>query len=316
MKKVLKFTVLFALIPLLMVSCKDDNDDNQPAESSFEILKTYLQNNNMDLTDMLDSWITTAADVNENLDSYFVMDIRAEDDYNAGHIEGAVHSSLGTIVDDAAAANNPIIVVCYTGQTAGHAVTALRLSGYTDAKVMKFGMCSWHTDFAGAWNDNIGDVADGHANWAETAEPALDTYNYPEFTSDFTDSAAMLEERVSVLTSGFKGVTNAEVLDNPGNYYINNYWIIDDWDHYGHIDGAYRIFPLSLDNIDNYDASKTVVTYCYTGQTSSMITAYLTVLGYDALSLKYGANGMIHTTMESHKWLPDAPGDFDYVTSK
>lgn len=316
MNKFMKFALIFILVPFVMVSCKDDDNDNPTDEGSkFETLKTYLQDNNMDLTDMLDGWITTAANVNENLDGYYVMDIRSEEDFNNGHIEGAVHSSLGTIVQDAAAADKPIIVACYTGQTAGHAVMALRLSGYTDAKVLKFGMSSWHDDFAGPWNGNIGDAADGHTNWTmDTDEPTVDTYDYPSLTTDMTDGAAILEERVAVITSGFNGVVNTAVLDNPGNYYINNFWSEESWDHYGHIEGAKRIYPLSLDNIDSYDASKTVVTYCYTGQTSSMITAYLKMLGYDALSLKFGANGMVHTSMESHKWSPDAPAGFDYVT--
>lgn len=314
MNKLMRLALIFLLIPFVMVSCKDDNNDDPTTDDAkFEVLKTYMQNNNMDLTDMLDGWITTATNVNDNLDTYYVMDIRSEDDFNNGHIEGAVHSSLGTIVQDAAAADNPIIVACYTGQTAAHAVVALRLSGYADAKVLKFGMSSWHNDFAGPWNSNIGDVAEGHENWTTTETPAVDTYDYPSLTSDFTDGAAILEERVAVLTSGFNGVANTEVLANPGSYYINNFWDEETWDHYGHIEGAKRIYPLSLDNVDNYDASKTVVTYCYTGQTSSMITAYLKVLGYDALSLKFGANGMIHSTMESHKWSTEAPAGYNYV---
>ena len=39
---------------------------------------------------------------------------------------------------------------------------------------------------------------------------------------------------------------------------------------------------------------KAVVIYCYTGQNSAFLTAYLRVLGYDAKSLLYGANGMIY----------------------
>jgi rhodanese-related sulfurtransferase len=52
----------------------------------------------------------------------------------------------------------------------------------------------------------------------------------------------------------------------------------------------------------NLDPSKEVVTYCWTGQTSSMITAYLSVLGYNTVSLKFGANGMIYDDLESHKF--------------
>ncbi len=33
-----------------------------------------------------------------------------------------------------------------------------------------------------------------------------------------------------------------------------------------------------------------------------MMTAWLTALGYDATSLTYGANSMIHSVLESGKW--------------
>lgn len=317
MRKIWKYAVLFALLPMIMVSCKDDSGGNnvKPDKPQFEVLKSYLEDNNMTISDVLNGWIVGASAVNENLDNYYVMDIRSQDSYNSGHIEGAVHSSLSTIVDDAAAADGQIVVACYTGQTAAHAVVALRLSGYPDAQVLKFGMSSWHSDFAGPWNGNVGDVAVDNANWTQSDdEPSVDTYDYPSLNTDFSDGDLILEARVDEMTSSFNGVANTEVLNNTGDYYINNFWSADSWTEYGHIDGAKRIYPLSLDNVNGYDPSKTVVTYCYTGQTSSMITAYLTVLGYDALSLKFGANGMIHSEMHSHKWTSDAPGDYNYVT--
>ena len=107
-----------------------------------------------------------------------------------------------------------------------------------------------------------------------------------------------------MLTTGFKGVTNEAVLNSPTNYHINNYWASSDVEHYGNISSAYRIQPLSIagGQMANLDPSKEVVTYCWTGQTSSMITAYLTVLGYNTASLKFGANGMIYEDLESHKY--------------
>lgn len=319
MKNLIRLAAIFFLASVVLVGCKDDNDDVVPEDTTdaFVTLKTYMESNSLDLTDVLTSWITTATDVNDNLDNYYVMDIRSADDFALGHIPGAVNTTLGTIVADAANADKPIIVVCYTGQTAGHAVMALRLSGYADAMVLKFGMSSWHDDFAGSWSSNIGDVAIDHANWSlDVDEPSVPTFDYPTFTTTSTDGAAILAERVAVLTAGFNGVVNTTVLDTPSDYLINNYWAIDSWEHYGHIDGAVRVNPLDLSNINVYDPDQTVVTYCYTGQTSSMITAYLKVLGYDALSLKFGANGMIHSNMESHTWTTESPAGFDYEVSK
>ena len=39
---------------------------------------------------------------------------------------------------------------------------------------------------------------------------------------------------------------------------------------------------------------KTIAVYCYTGQASSFMAAYLRLLGYDSKSLLYVTNGMIY----------------------
>ncbi len=330
MKKLINLFFVLLLVPtLVLVSCSKDDDDNggnQPqAQAGYPILTDYLANNNMDVADLLDGWITTAESINaKSTDDFYIMDIRGEDDYNAGHIPGAVHSSLGTIVADAANSDKPIIVVCYTGQTAGHAVCALRLSGYTDAKVLKWGMCSWNSvfseNFTKYWPAAIGDKANDFAgSWKLPAEimPNTDQGAFPSWTTTLTGGAEILAERVSAMTSnGFNAVENTEVLENYNNYFINNYWALDDTEHYGHITTAYRINPLSLsgNEFKYLDPSKPVVTYCWTGQTSSMMTAYLYVLGYEAYSLTYGTNGMIYGSLESHKWSNAECKEYAYDT--
>jgi len=112
-------------------------------------------------------------------------------------------------------------------------------------------------------------------------------------------------------TGGFKGVPAATVLATPTNYFINNYWDQVDVDTYGHLAGAYRIKPLTLTGgeMKDLDEDDTILTYCWTGQTSSVVTAYLTVLGYDAISLKFGVNAMIFDALTGHKW----PGSANYT---
>lgn len=311
--KNVKLGLLFTVLAIMLsVGCKDKDQDTE-----FDILTEYLTENNMDVTDMLDGWIVAAgtiegADTTQlDISTYYIMDIRAEADFNAGHIIGAHNSSLSTIVADAADADKKILVVCYTGQSASHAVIALRLSGYTDAQVLKFGMSSWNADFD-SWTANTGDAAVGNANWVTTATANLIAYeDQPNIATGEGTGAEILAEQVKLLTE-FKGITNADVLAAPADYFINNYWAREDVDHYGHIKGAYRINPLSIAGAEyvNLDPTKTIVTYCWTGQTSSMITAYLTVLGYDAKSLKFGTNGMIYSDLETHKW--GSSFDFDY----
>lgn len=303
------FKILFAITlinVMFLSSCKED-DPEPVAGDHFATLTTYMAANSMDLPNVLDGWITAppaAEDVATFIDTYKVIDLRSADKFAEGHIEGAVNATLAGIVDAAQGATKPILVVCYTGQTAGHGVVALRLSGFTNAKVLKWGMSGWTEGTSGPWAGATGNGAVGHENWSASDATKTDaTFETPEITVTATDGAGILAERVTaMLSGGFKGVVNADVLTAPANYHINNYWAATDVEHYGHIAGAYRTNPLTIANITALDPSSTVVTYCWTGQTSSMVTAYLSVLGYDAASLKFGTNGMIYSELESHKY--------------
>lgn len=320
MKSLLKLFWILALIPALVFlnACNDDKDDNDDpvptAEDRFEDVKAYMIANGMDLPDILDTWITSAENVytvmtdDDANNDFYIMDIRKSTDFSAGHIQWAVNTTLGNVLAEAENADGKkIVVVCYTGQTAGHAVVALRMSGYPDAMVLKWGMSGWNPATAGAWQGGIGDAADGSANWV--AAPGSITANVvgtaPKLEYVTDDPQEIIADRVAqLLVDGFAGVNATDVLDVPSNYFINNYWAQADVEHYGNIKTAYRIQPLTLaaGEYAYLDGTAKVVTYCWTGQTSSMITAYLRILGYDAYSLKFGSNGMIHSTLESHKF--------------
>ncbi|PLX09831.1 MAG: hypothetical protein C0596_00690 [Marinilabiliales bacterium] len=308
--------VAFAAFALVFTGCKDDEPDPVPTDY-YEVLTTYLVAHDMDLTDVATDWIISADAVNTaGIANYYIIDLRASDDFSTGHIEGAHNTTLANVLTEAASADKPILLVCYTGQTAAHAHVACRLSGYSDCKVLMFGMSSWNADFD-SWTANTSNQGTESANWSATNTiEANVTWSLPEFTATDTTGAEILEERVEyMLTEGFKGINASDVLASPTSYFINNYWTDADVNTYGHIAGAYRIkedLGIEAGGLENLDASSTVVTYCWTGQTSSLVTAYLTVLGYDAKSLKFGANGMIYDALTAHKWT--ASGDYPYVT--
>lgn len=298
-----------------IAGCGDSDNPSSSKSETYETLTTYMADNEMDLPVVLGSWIIAASSVVDNEANYYIIDLRSATDYSAGHVEGAVNSTLSNVLTTAAGSGGkPILVICYTGQTAGHAVVALRLSGYPDAKVLMFGMSSWSSDFD-KWTPNTASLAVGNPHWTDAAVAAAKTYGVPEISASSSNGAEILQERVAaMLAGGFRGVNASDVLDNPGNYFINNYWSQADVDHYGHIDGAHRIMEnlsVTAGGLESLDPDETIVTYCWTGQTSSMITAYLTVLGYDAVSLKFGSNAMIYEDLEGHKWT--ASFDYPYV---
>ena len=315
MKKYVLYTILLAFIASVsFTGCKyEPTECNCDETSAYETLTSYLVQQNMDLPVILTSWITarpaTIDEVPAFVASYDIFDLRSATDFGNGHINGAKNVTLANLLDNAATTTKPILVVCYTGQTASLAVVALRLSGYPDAKVLMWGMSGWTSTLSGPWLANSGNengvVGVGHANWSTDAVANDATYGGADLVASATDGAGILAERVdAILANGFIGVASATVLDNPGNYFINNFWTATDVEHYGHIAGAHLINPLSIADgtIDKLDPSKQICTYCWTGQTSSMITAYLNVLGFNATSLKFGANSMIYSQLESHKF--------------
>jgi rhodanese-related sulfurtransferase len=192
----------------------------------------------------------------------------------------------------------------------------MRMYGFKSTKALKWGMSGWNPANAGSWNGKIGsNLADGHSNWSYGAEPAKMVFTDPVIQSLKTDGSEILKDRVQqVISAGFGAATasGADVLENPGNYFINNYFSTADYSAFGHINGAHRILPLSLAggeylNLDPTPGAK-VITYCYTGQTSAIVTACLRVLGYDAYSLTFGMNGMYNTNTawSSNQWGGDS----------
>lgn len=329
MKNFLKLAFLIALLPaVIFTSCKED--EPEPNNDAYATLSSYMSANSLDLTDMLhggdwvvDAKLTTDGGIVDPTDNsipgFNVFDIRSAADFATGHIKGAINVPVSDVVETAKNyTDKPILVVCYTGQTAALAVMALRLSGEMDAKVMKWGMSIWNATFATPWQNNSGEngnIAVGSSNWVTTVAPTLGSYSFPTLTSSSTDGATILAERIDyVLTTGFQGVASADVLANPSNWPIINYWSAEDYITFGHFDGAYQIATISLANdvIKALDPSKENLVYCYTGQTSAFACAWLTVLGYNVKSVKFGVNSLSYTALKDAS-KPAYPGPKSYT---
>ena len=163
----------------------------------------------------------------------------------------------------------------------------------------------FHSRF-GAWVDR-----------STAGAPANIVYQDPVISSTKTDGESILAERVeAIVAAGFQGVNGSDVLSNPTDYFVNNYFNETDYLGFGHINNAYRILPLMLGDNSylglNPATNAKVVTYCYTGQTSAVVTAFLRVMGYDAYSLKFGMNGLYHNnpSWTANKWSNSVPKDY------
>ncbi|MBK7212856.1 MAG: rhodanese-like domain-containing protein [Chitinophagaceae bacterium] len=333
MKKIyLLGTVILMTMVLILNSCKKDEPE---AVNAYLTLKTYLVTNTLDLPDLAKNWIvdpksTTVGGIVDSVTStipaYHVFDIRSAADYSAGHIKNSINVALKDVVTTAASyTDKPILVVCYTGQTAGQAVMALRLSGFANAVVLKWGMAGWNGTFKGPWISNSGfetpangNIAVGSANWVTSDAPAVGSFTEPVWTSANTDGALILKERVqAVLDKGFSPVAGSDVIANPSAYQIMNYWSVADYTTFGHFSGAYDLPVISLagDLVKAIDPSKEALVYCYTGQTSSIATFWLNVLGYNTKSIGFGANRLVYDQLKAaSKTVYKGPKNWAVVT--
>lgn len=315
MKTLRLFT--FMLAGLLLAGfngCKESSTEPKPELiNEAEVLVNYLEANGDYINSTACPSIVGASDVRtmqlSNPTRQYIIDLRAAADFTAGHIEGARNVTVAGLLDHIKTLNmanyDRIVLVCYTGQTSAFGTALMRLMGYNKAFSMKFGMSAWAAPFAeNYWKKNIGNAQ--AAAFVTTPSPAKNPAGaLPTLNTGKTTGPEILEARVrELLTTGYGATTisHATLFTNLSNYYIINYWPLSQYLDPGHIPGAIQYTPRedlkSTTNLKTLPTNKTIVLYCYTGQTSSFVAAaYLRLLGYDAKSLLYGANALIYDQM-------------------
>ncbi len=314
------FLTIILVATFVFTGCKDEG----PTFDAQKALTDYLVAQNLDINTIISGFVIMPP-ADGNLSGRYIIDVRDPADFAQGRIQGAKNVAWNNVLAEAAIADKPILVVCYSGNQATYLVGLLRLRGYLTAQALKWGMSSWHTTFANhprGWNSLTGNISAGHANWSTAAAPTNLTYPSPTFTSNSTDPATILNNRVAaVLAEGFKSVTPEAVLANPSNYFINNYFPENHFLGFGHIAGSFRIRPMLVgDNTVKFNnPAKSVVTYCYTGQTSGAVSAFLRVIGYNAHSMVFGMNKLNHSssTWTENRWGhgTEVPRNLPFVTN-
>lgn len=307
-----KLLILFLLGSLVFVSCK--KDESEPVINEAEVLAAYLESAESPLgKDYVNSdlqAIIPASEVNilNNTNKIYIIDIRSGEDFSKGHINNAVNVSFTGIYDHIKTLNmdlyDKVAIVCYTGQTSGYATSLMRIMGYAKVFSMKFGMCSWNSFFTGGWDQNIGNNFTSEF----TNEPNIKAEKgaMPELNTGKKNAQEILESRLSILLAeGFgnsaASVSATSLFGNLSNYYIVNYWSENLYNDPGHVPGAIQYTPkesikLATD-LKTLPNDQAIAVYCYTGQTSAQLVAYLRLLGYNAKSVLFGTNTMIYDIM-------------------
>jgi len=214
----------------------------------------------------------------ENPDDYFVIDMRSAEDYEQGHITGAVHIPYNELAGamDRVPQDKQIFIYCYTGQTSGQAVAAY--------KAMDFNALS----LGGGMN----------FGWAtlELGEETLETEvnELPEASAEWTPEQEVLQVEIHKhFTQGTNYIVRPDALseameDDIMIIDIRNQEAYDE----GHIEGA--VFMPWADlaaNFDEIPTDKPVYVVCFSGQTAGQGMFNLRVNGIDAYSLYRGMAG-------------------------
>ncbi len=322
MSKIKFWMLSIFAISVLLVSCGKTVDES-------EVLVEYLESADSPINAEAIAKYIVAADVKtaNATGSVYIIDIRSLDDFNTiGHIDGAHQVDAGSVIAHLDATDvsgyDKVVITCYTGQSAAFVTSLVRMAGY-NAFSLKWGMSSWNAACASSLNTNS--TKNTYASQLEaTDNPKAEAGALPLLETGFETGAEILDASVTaVLADGFSAaaITSAVVFGALDNYYIVNYWKND---HYvlGHVPGAIQYTPdadlLSDAFLNTLPTDKTIVVYCYTGQTSAFMTAYLKVLGYDAKSLTFGMSGMAHDwTIEQGltHWDQSYISGYDLVTS-
>lgn len=264
-------------------------------------------------------------------DNNLIIDLRNEESFGDGHIEGAVNVGFSELPDYFTNNITPfeynrIVLVCYAGQIASYAASLLRLEGYGNVYAMRWGMSGWNRHFAEeSWLDA---VASDYQDQLETEEhdKAVATV-FPTLNTGKATGEEILMARIDSLFAA--GVSDAlilarEVFEDPSNFYVINYDRRDKYES-GHIPGAIRYKPNGtlgiVSEMQTIPTEKEVVLYCNTGHNSGFATAYLRLFGYDAKTLTYGNNAFMYDKMKEEEstlsWLPftdDDIHDYPYVS--
>lgn len=217
-----------------------------------------------------------------------VVDIRSKEDYDSGHIKGAINLPWGgTAIAEGLSAipeGKPVYVYCYTGQTAGQAVTTFNIAGIP-ARSVNFG-----------WNMGISLVDGYEAVTTKEATPAtpgvrkIDPAVQEAMTAYYAGMGELKKEKPMFANYKISEKDLKELVDKKDpSIYI--YSVRGEKDYLeGHIEGAVNnpFGPGMAAKFSELPKDKTIVVYCYTGQTSGQVTAALRLMGYDAVSLNGG----------------------------
>lgn len=260
-----------------------------------------------------------AEEVFANINNYLIIDVRDNSDFMAGHIEGAVNvqnDSLYSYIKNLNQNLYPkVVLVSSNGHRSAYYVCLLRLSGFNNIYTLNFGMAAWNINFADEWLNALKNDS-ARISFNNNYYPKGEFTNLPEII--FENPTASLQERVEKRIESFikTGFTKVNQYRSRFYFFSNDFLVCYGKSRLyrspisaavdpgrGHAAGTIhyadeQFFELrSVQYLQTLPTDRAILIYGYNGQLSACMTAYLRVLGYDAISLEFGANQIFYNRM-------------------
>ena len=283
-----------------------------PAEDSSKATKDAVLSYFNNIPVVADSYKIAEAKLKEELektpDKYVVFDVRKADAYAKGHIKGAINVPFGADISAnlekmrAAAKGKTAIVACYTGQTAGQTDSLLNIAGI-NTKSLNFGMGM--DGFEKGWMALKYPVVTDPTPMPDAPAVESPNKNIDQAVKDYFTN--MGKDSYKIDLPELKDA----IAKTPDQYLIVDVRQKKDFDA-GHIKGAINV-PYGADLAKNFDTlkekakGKTMVVYCYTGQTAGQSDSALNLAGIKTRSLNFGFG----TDNFSKGWKVSFPNDIE-----
>jgi rhodanese-related sulfurtransferase len=217
---------------------------------------------------------------NEN--KYLIIDMRAPEDYAKGHVKGAVNLTGVQLVEnlEKLPADKTLLLYCYTGQNSGLAMVPLKAFGYKALSISK-GFPS--AEKAGFEIDTTA-VSFKPSEAKPPADPKVAAQQ-----AGIKETLSTIAKQAGAKTLILKGADVKTLIDSaPDKYAFVDLRAAEDYEK-AHVKGALSV-PLALlqEKAGSLPKDKTLVLYCYSGQTAALATTPLKAEGFKLLSISTG----------------------------
>lgn len=228
--------------------------------------------------------------------SYYLVDIRSDENFAAHHIPGAIHISYADVwrsnKTDFLPRDKKIIVIDYSGHSSSQTAAFWSMLGF-DAVAMKHGMAGWSKN-----KEVIGGspLPCEPKNYPTVTKPAtsaaVGAYDLPKLELQAANEVELLRKRAEAISAKPVVIQADDLLSRVKDKSI---FVLDIRDSVfyqaGHIETAVSVpFRQLLQDsgLKQLPPDKPIAVVCYDGHLASKAARLLNQLGYDAVALRDG----------------------------